>query len=171
MLKTYAGAVLLAALASCTTLLEGTHTREHTHSERVVTVRDTVVYTPVDSATMKIVADVRALRDLIESLKRDGARSVRGTHNANLVMQVVNDTLHLEARCDSLAHVLEGALRTIEERTTQNTELTRTIQDVRADRKGGIPGWMQGTIWIVITVCALLLLLSFIVPKFLHRRL
>lgn len=157
-------------LSGCTSILESLRRTDTVHTERTVTVRDTVVYTKADSATLKIIADVQALRRLIEELKAEGPRTVRGSSHAKLVMQVVGDTLHLEAKCDSLAHVLEGALRTIEERTTQVTELERTLTDSRAERKAVIPGWMQGVIWIIVAICTLLLVATIVVPKLLVKR-
>lgn len=172
---TWALAFLLMCLAvvllsGCSSILESLRRTETVHTERTVTVRDTVVYTKADSATLAIVADVQALRRLIEELKAEGPRRVRGSSHAALVMQVVNDTLHLEARCDSLAHVLEGALQTIQERTTQVTELERTLTDTRAERKGTIPGWMQGVIWIIVGIASLLLIATIVLPKLLFKR-
>lgn len=156
----------LLLLSGCSSVLESLRRTDTIHTERTVTVRDTVVYTKADSATLKVIADVRALRALIESLKAEGPRRVKGTSHAQLVMQVVGDTLHLEAQCDSLAHVLEGALRTVELRTQQVTELERTLVDTKAERKGIIPGWMQGIIWIIVALCTLALLLLFLINKF-----
>ena len=157
-------AVLL--LSGCTSVLESLRSKETVHTERTITVRDTTVYTRADSATLKMIADVRALRQLIEDLKAEGPRTVRGSSHASLVMQVVGDTLQLEARCDSMAHVLEGALRTIQERTEQVTELERTLSDTKAERKATIPGWMQGLIWIIVALCTLALLGLFLINKF-----
>jgi hypothetical protein len=163
----------LVLLSGCTTILESLKRTDTVHTERTVTVRDTVVYTKADSATIKMLMDLQAMRKLMEDLRKEGPRTVRGTSHASLVMQVSGDTLLLEAKCDSLAHVLEGALRTIETNTKERTELERTLQDTRATQKGVMPGWMKGTIWIiVVAVVALLIIatIAIIINKYLFKR-
>jgi hypothetical protein len=162
---------LVLALVSCKTFLEGFRSHTETITERTVTKRDTVWHTKADSATMRIVADVVALRKLIESLKQDGARTVRGTHNASLVMSVVGDTLVLDARCDSLAMELENALVTIETTRERNTELERTVTQVGNETKGVIPGWMKGTIYIILAALLALFAVYLLINKTLFKRL
>jgi hypothetical protein len=158
------------ALASCTSILESLRRTDTIHTERTVTVRDTTVYTKADSATIKMLMDLQSVRKLVEDLKREGPRTVRGTSHASLVMQMSGDTLLLEAQCDSLAHVLEGALRTIEEKTKERTELERTLTNTKAEQKGVMPGWMKGTIWIVIVLVAAIFLIALTLNKLLFKR-
>lgn len=148
--------------------------REHSSSERTVTKRDTIIWAPADSALVKLVTDVRSMRALIDELKAQGPRTVRGTNNAKLIMSVVHDTLLLEARCDSLAQVLEGALVTIHERDSIVTHLERTIATKDKSEKGTMPGWMKGTIWMIVVAvlaCVVLCVLFLLIKKHLFTRL
>jgi len=146
----------------------------HTTRERVVTKRDTIIWAPADSALVKLVTDVRSMRALIDELKAQGPRTVRGSNNAKLIMSVVHDTLLLEARCDSLAQVLQGALVTIQEKETRVTELERTITAKDKSEKGTMPGWMKGTVWMVVVIVAALFalfMLYLLIQKHLFKRL
>lgn len=139
--------------------------KEHGTTERVVTKRDTIIWAPADSALVKLVTDVRSMRALIDELKAQGPRTVRGSNNAKLIMSVVHDTLLLEARCDSLAQVLEGALVTIQEKETRVTELERVVTEKDKSEKGTMPGWMKGTIWLIIVIVAALIVLFILFTK------
>lgn len=159
---------LVLALVSCRSIMDSF--RQSSHSTTVITQRDTVWRTPADSATARIVADVVALRQLIESLRADGPRIVRGSRNAELVMSVVRDTLLLEARCDSMALVLENALRTVEKTTVNNTELERSVRRLENENKGTVPGWMKGTVYIIMAALIALLAIYLLINKTLFKR-
>lgn len=141
---------------------------QSTTTERVVTKRDTIIWAPADSALVKLVTDVRAMRALIDELKANGPRTVKGARNAQLIMSVVRDTLLLEARCDSLAQVLESALVTIQEKESRVSELERVVVEKDKSEKGTMPGWMKGIIWIVIIVVAALVVLFILFNQLKH---
>lgn len=161
-------AALLLALVSCRSILESFRHTDQTTT--VITERDTVWTTQADSATMRIVSDVQALRRLIEQLRADGPMRVRGSRNAELVMSVVNDSLVLDARCDTMALRLENALRTVETTRVSNTELERTVKALQNENKGVVPGWMKGTVYIILAALCALLAIYLLINKTLFKR-
>ena len=162
-----------AAMSGCSDMRSFWKLHDTTYVERTVTKRDTVIWVKADSATIKLITHVREMRALIEGLKREGPRTVRGSSHASLTMSVVGDSLVLDARCDSLAQVLEDALVSIEEKSRQVTHLEKTVTEKDRSLKGVMPGWMKGTVWIIIIIVAALFalfLLYLLIKKHLFKR-
>lgn len=185
-MRTHIGRVAsLFALAFVAVLLLGTCStgcanargwftvHDTTTFERVVTHRDTTVWVKADSAHIKLVTDLIAFRKLIEQLKENGPRTVHGSRNASLTMSVVNDSLVLDAKCDSVAERLQDALTTIQDKSREVETLTQTVKTKDAEAKGTMPGWMKGTS-LLIGVCVValfaLFLLYQLVTKYLLKR-
>lgn len=131
--------------------------RDSTHTERVVTYRDTVVTVPGDTAALRLGAEElgRLLVDL-----RGQVRILRGQHRAALELRNVRDTLVITALCDELQVKLDSAL--VHER-----ELTRRLQTVTAvtqpEQERMLPAWARGVVGVASAI-GLLALFILVLP-------
>ncbi|MEO8589410.1 MAG: hypothetical protein ABI432_08590 [Flavobacteriales bacterium] len=166
-----AGVLMLSGIAGCRNSLATVSTsKDSTHVFRMVSYRDTVVYTPADSARIRmIITDVVALRRMMEEL-RANPRVSRGEHNATITLRASGDTLIATASCDSIAHVLENAITTIQEKSDRITSLEHTVIQQAKAEKGTIPGWMRGTSFIILSVALLLIVAAFLYFKLILKR-
>lgn len=106
--------------------------------------RDTVIYTPADSASTTLGTDWTAMHKLMAELDR-APRVVRGERQASVVITKV-DSAHfqVQAQCAAMQVKLDSALQVIDQRTLQlrRVEEQVAVHD-RADRFR-MPGWAKG---------------------------
>lgn len=132
--------------------------RDSTHTERVVTYRDTVIKVPGDRATLKVGTEVNDLHRLLDQLRGE-VRTIRGANQAVLELRATNDTLTVTALCNELQMRLDSAL-------VQNTVLRTSVRTLAAfvaaqpEKQAPMPAWAKGTAMVAGSVATILLLIA-----------
>ena len=130
--------------------------RDSTHTERVVTYRDTVITVPGDRAVLQVGTETAALRRLLDQLHGE-VRTIRGANQAVLELRATNDTLTVTALCNELQMRLDSAL-------VQNNVLRTDVRTLAAfvaaqpEKQAPMPAWAKGTALVAGCVAAVLLL-------------
>lgn len=150
---------IVVALASCHAPAPVVITqRDSTHTERVMTYRDTTVVVPGDQAVLKVGSEVSDIRRLVEGLRGE-VRTIRGANQASLRMSATHDTLTVMALCDALQLKFDSVL--VENRTLQSTVRSQAhFLAAQPEQTKPMPAWAKGTALAAGSVAGALFLIA-----------
>lgn len=145
-------ALVLITWSGCRSIVPVSEVRtDSTHTSVEVLHRDTVITVPADLASLDVRGNVEDLQRLLEDVRRE-QRVMRGEQNARLVLSERNGQLHIDCNCDSTEVKLKDAITTINRRNDRIEVLERTLTQVAKNDRSAIPGWMRGTIWLIVAI-------------------
>lgn len=139
--------------------------RDSTHTERVITYRDTVVRIPADAATLRLGTEAQDMARLVDELRGE-VRIIRGTNQAALRLSADRDSLTVVALCDELQVKFDSVL--VENRTLQYVQqATTAFLAARPEQNAPMPAWAKGVALAGASVAGLLLVAA-LLPALKH---
>lgn len=156
------GATVLATAVSCGggKRMLRTTVRDSVSVNTRTFYRDTVIYTPADSARTTLGTDWTAMRKLMAELSR-GPKVVQGTKQASVVITKVDSThFAVEARCEALATSYDSLVQVQQSTILQLRHVQEEVAVKDAEDRYGMPGWAKGAALVTCCLCALLLLIT-----------